>query len=321
MSTKCRRRSLTWETALELYFTHLRATRFSPRTISEARFKLAHVRRHFDPLRPDQVHLPDLRAFQASLFSGQAAASGKPMSARAVANVSSCLRRFFAFLAQDGHLDRDPAASLELPRCPRRSVGDVLGVPEVTRLLATAAARATSAAGVRDHALVELLYATGLRRFEALGLDLGDLEHDTRELVVRVAKGGKSRRVPLTRSAFEVVAEYHQHARPGLVTKHADSARALFLSQRGRRLDAMSLARILRELARAAGLKRPLSPHVLRRSFATHLLQGGASLRAIQLLLGHESLSTTAFYLKLDTAELRKEVILKHPRERFGLGR
>jgi integrase/recombinase XerD len=316
-----RRSALTWETALDLYLTHLRATRFSATTIYDAELKLLYLQRHFAPLRPDQVHLQDLRAFQADLFSGQSSPSGKPMSARAVANVSSCLRRFFAFLAQDGQLDHDPAASLERPRCPHRSVGDVLSVPEVARLLAAAAARAASPTGARDHALIELLYATGLRRNEALGLDLSDLERDTREVVVRHGKGDKSRRVPLTRSAFEVVADYLQYARPGLAKAHADSSRALFLSFSGRRLDAMSLARVLRELAQAAGLERRLSPHVLRRSFATHLLQGGASLRAIQLLLGHGALSTTAFYLKLDTAELRKEVILKHPRERFGLGR
>lgn len=320
MSRKHRRSPLEWEAALELYLTHLRAGRFSPRTLHDARLKLEHVRRRLEPLRPDQVHLADLRAFQAALFSGAATASGRPMSARAVLNVSSCLRRFFAFLCRDGHLAGDPAAGLDLPRCPRRDVGDVLSLPEVTRLLAAAAARATSAAALRDHALVELLYATGIRRAEALGLDLADVERDTRELVVRLGKGGKGRRLPLTRSAWEVLAEYLHTARQHLITAHRGSARALFLSRRGRRLDAMSLARLLRELARAAGLARRLTPHGLRRSFATHLLRGGASLRAIQLLLGHEALSTTAFYLRLDTAELRKEVITKHPRERMAPG-
>jgi len=113
------------------------------------------------------------------------------------------------------------------------------------------------------------------------------------------------------------VCEYVDAARPHLCTSHPDSARALFLSTTGRRLDAMTPGRILRALAAAAGIARRTSPHALRRSFATHLLQGGASLRAIQLLLGHEELSTTALYLKVDARELRREILTKHPRERF----
>ncbi|MCW8137691.1 MAG: tyrosine-type recombinase/integrase, partial [Planctomycetota bacterium] len=276
---------LTWEDALDRYLTHLRAARYSVRTIKDASLKLEHLRRRFEGrAAPGDVALADLRGFQAGLFSGQASASGKPMSARAVANVSSCVRKFFAFLAAENLIAEDPAARLEQPRCPRRSVGDVLSLPEVTRLLTTAADQATSPSGVRDRALVEVLYGTGLRRAEVLALDLGDVERDTREVVVRMGKGSKGRRVPLTRSTFEVLAEYLDVARPALLSAHADSASALFLSQRGRRLDAMSLARILRDLARAAGVQRRLTPHCMRRSFATHLLQGGASLRAIQLL-------------------------------------
>ncbi len=311
----------SWDEAIDRYLTHLRAARFSDRTVNEARMKLEYLRGHFEERLgpPAEVTLVELRRFQAGLFSGHTSASGKPLSARAVANVSSCLRRFFAFLAAEGLVEPDPTLRLEQPRCPRRTVGEVLSVPEVQRLLAAAADHATSAAGVRDRSLIELLYATGLRRAEALALDLGDLQRDVREIVVRRGKGGKGRRVPLGPTTYAALAEYIDVARPGLVTSHRDSANALFLSQRGRRLDAMSCARLLRRLGKAAGIEKRLTPHCLRRSFATHLLQGGASLRAIQLLLGHAELSTTAFYLRLDAQELRKEVILRHPRERIGL--
>lgn len=313
-----RRHALTWADALDRYLVHLQAARYSARTIKEATLKLVHLRRRFeDRAAPGDVALADLRGFQAGLFSGQASASGKPMSARAVANVSSCVRRFFAFLFTENLIADDPAARLEQPRCPKRAVGDVLSVPEVTRLLAAAAARATSPAGARDRALVEVLYGTGLRRAEALALDLGDVERDTREVVVRAGKGGKGRRVPVTRSAFLALVDYLDDARAALASSHPDSACAVFLSQRGRRMDTITPARILRDLAKAARIKRRVTPHCMRRSFATHLLQGGASLRAIQLLLGHTDLSTTAAYLRLDTTELRREVLLRHPRERI----
>ena len=314
-------RVATWEEALDRYLTHLQAARFSDRTVADARLKLEHLRLHFEERvgPPAEVTLVSLRRFQAGLFSGHTSASRRPLSARAVANVSSCLRRFFGFLAAERLVEPDPTLRLEQPRCPRRTVGDALSVPEVQRLLAAAGERANSAAGVRDRALVELLNATGLRRAEALALDLGDLQRDVREVVVRRGKGGKGRRIPLGPTTYAALAEWVDVARPGLVRSHPDSAQALFLSQRGRRLDTMSCARILRGLARAAALERRLTPHCLRRSFATHLLQGGASLRAIQLLLGHTELSTTAFYLRVDAQELRREVILRHPRERLGL--
>lgn len=317
VKTKSNKKKITWADALDRYLTHLRAVRSSDRTIHDASLKLCHVARHFEPLTPGQVHLADLRSFQAGLFNGETTASGKAMGAGAVANVSSCVRKFFRFLASEGLLAEDPTVRLEQPRCPPRKVGDVLSVREVTRLLVAAGEAATSPCGARDRAMVELLYATGLRRTELLSLDLGDLERDTREVVVRRGKGGKGRRVPLTRSAFLAVTDYVDVARPALCTTHADSASALFLTYRGRRFEQRSLGKTLRDLAAGANLGRRLSAHTLRRTFATHLLQGGASLRAIQVLLGHAALSTTAFYLRLDTSELRKELILRHPRERI----
>lgn len=191
----------------------------------------------------------------------------------------------------------------------------MLSVAQVTRLL-DAAARDQSIRGLRDRAAVELLYATGVRRAELLGLDLDSLDHHEREILVR-GKGEKSRRIPVTRSAYLAVRAYLDAARPSLTSGHQDSARALLLTYRGRRLDHISLCKLLRRLRAAAKLRARVSPHVMRRSFATHLLQGGASLRHIQLLLGHTKLSTTAFYLKLDTRELRRELLLKHPRERM----
>ena len=318
MSAKIRRRSITWDEALEAYDLQLRARRAAKGTLDDHRLYLGYVRAHFDRLglEPAAITVQHLRAYQAGLFAGTNAPSKKPLSARTVGNVTSKLRRFFSFLVQDEFLASDPTARLEQPRCPRNPVGDVLTEKEVERLLAAAP---DTAIGQRDRTLIEVLYATGLRRAELLALDLGDLDHDHRDLIVRRGKGGKGRRVPVTRTAWGALTEYLADARATFVTKHPDSVVAVFLSQWGRRMNHMGLTRALRGLVTAAGIKgKKVSPHTFRRSFATALLQGGASLRAIQLLLGHTDLSTTAVYLRLDTSELRREVLLKHPRERMA---
>jgi len=310
-----RPRALCWTRALEVYEQHLLARRASPRTREDHLRELRLLREHAAPKRPGSLCLADLRDYQVGLLTGEASRSGRPVSAGTVAKVTSTLRAFFAFLAAEGLVRADPALRLERPKVPRRLPGDVLSVPDVRRLLA--APDEATALGLRDRALLEVLYATGLRRAEACGLELGDLDHPGRELHVREGKGSKDRLVPLTRSAYEVVVRYLERARPELKTAHPDGARALFLTAAGRRLHPVAVFRALERSARAAGLRRKPSAHSLRRSFATHLLKGGASLRHIQLLLGHASLDTTAAYLRLDTRELRREILLRHPRERF----
>lgn len=307
----------TWDEALDLFVTYLKAKRAAAGTIEEYSLTLRHVRDHFAAQPPAAVTLADLREYQAGLLDGRTSRTGRRLSASSVAKVSCVIRRFFAFLVDDEVLPTNPAARLELPRVPPRLVGDVLSVKEITRLLA--AVDTSGPRGLRDRTMLEVLYATGVRRAELLALDVSDLDHDERDLVVRSGKGGKGRRIPLTRSAYAVVMSYLDEARGALQSAHPDSYCALFLSHRGRRLDEMSIARALREARAAAHLRKKITPHTLRRSFATHLLQGGASLRHIQVLLGHSDLSATARYLRLDARELRRELLLKHPRERIDL--
>lgn len=307
---------LTWSAALERYVDHLQARRVSPMTIRSRRYDLLGLRTHLgaearDPIR---VSLDDLRGYQLGLLTGDASRRGKPLSAGSVARLTAALRHFFQFLAAEGLLERDPAARLERPRVKPRLPGAVLTVPEVKRLLGAAEA---SPRGLRDRAVVEVLYATGVRRAELRNLDLADLDHAERTLLVRAGKGDKDRLLPLTRSAYLTLTAYLQRGRPALVTSHADSTRALLLSERGRRLSSMALADSLAKLARAAGLVKRVTPHTLRRTCATHLLQNKVSLRHIQLLLGHADLSITALYLRLDTSDLRRELLQRHPRERF----
>ena len=253
-----------------------------------------------------------LRGYQAGLLAGTASRSGRPLSGRSVYRVACSLSAFFAWLTREGELVRDPAAGLERPRYGERPPGVVLTPDEARRLLE--AADASGPAALRNRALVELLYATGLRRAEALALDLGEYDPGERLIVVRRGKGGKGRQVPLVRSAALRLDAYLAHGR---TPERGGTCSALFLTRYGKRLGSASLMRLLHRSAEQAGITKPVTPHTLRRSFATHLLQAGVDLRSIQLLLGHSKLSTTATYLCLNPEELRREILLHHPRERL----
>jgi site-specific recombinase XerD len=308
-------KALPWLAALDLFETHLRAKRAADLTVVDYLRAVRQLEEELRPLRPDQVRAADLREVQAGLLTGTAARSKRALTPGAVGRHVAAWRAFFGLLHADGHVAPDPAASLTPPRVTRRPVQHVLTVEEIARLFAAAG---TSPTGLRDRAVVELLYATGLRRAELCALDLADLDHEQRDLLVRRGKGGKARIVPVTRSAWQVVKDYLDLARGQLASDRPASACALFLTRFGTRLDNKTVLRILDGLKAKAGIEKPVTPHTLRRCFATHLLQGGANLRQIQVLLGHASLSTTAQYLRLDAEELRREVILKHPRERFA---
>jgi site-specific recombinase XerD len=308
-------KKITWLDALDRFELHLRAKGAAALTIDDYMNAVRHLSRKLDPLRLDQLHPADLREIQAGLLTGSASRSGKPLGAGAVGRHVAAWRSFFSLLMADGELESDPAAGLTPPRQQRRPVGQVLGVKDIEKLLDAAG---TTPNGLRDRAVVELLYATGLRRAELCALDLSDLDHEEREVTVRRGKGGKARVVPVTRSAYAVVKDYLDLARPELASTRPASACALFLTRFGTRIDAKTVLRILDGLKKKAEVKKPVTPHTLRRCFATHLLQGGANLRSIQLMLGHASLAVTAAYLRLDAGEIRREVLLKHPRERFA---
>lgn len=152
-----------------------------------------------------------------------------------------------------------------------------------------------------------------------MALDLGDVDHGERELTVREGKGGKGRVLPITRSAYAALVDYLERGRGAFHTSDRRPTTALLLARPGRPMGAAALKKTLLRLHRVARIEKRVTPHTLRRSFATHLLQAGASLRHIQVLLGHASLQTTASYLCLDRVELRKEVLLRHPRERLDV--
>lgn len=323
MSARRRRRPsssrevLSWESALEAYELHLRGRRASPRTLDGHLRDLRHLRqRLLTALRldPADVRVEDLRAYQLDLMSGLGSASRQPLSPGAVARVTSTIRAFFAFLTDEGRLPTSPAHRLERPQVPDAGPGDVLSMPEFVRLLRAAP---DTARGLRDRTICEVLLGTGVRRAELCALDLADVDPQERLLRVRRGKGGKGRLLPLGPACYQALQRYLEDARPELVTPHADGARALFLTSRGRRLHAVAVVRLLQALRRAARLRKRLTGHTFRRTYATGLLGNGANLRVLQLALGHASPASLGPYLRLDVSELRRQVVSRHPRERI----
>ena len=232
---------------------------------------------------------------------------------RSIARKASALRRYFAWLVRTGRLADDPAAGLSAPsgsgRLPR-----VLRADELTALLDAPPARVEGDDGPlrwRDDAVLELLYGSGLRVAELCGLDVGDVDA-ARRVVTVWGKGSKQRQVPVGEPALAAVGVWLERGRAAFVTTETPE-RALFLNQRGRRLGTRDVRRVLDRRALA-----PTSPHALRHTFATHLLDGGADLRAVQELLGHADLATTQHYTHVSKERLRTVYAATHPRARPG---
>jgi integrase/recombinase XerD len=235
---------------------------------------------------------------------------GTPYRATSVVRALSSVRSFHRFLMREGKADRDPSAGVVRPKLPR-SLPRPLSVADVHRLLASPAD--ATPAGLRDRAVLETLYGSGLRVSELVGLDVDDLEME--EGSVRVmGKGSKERDVPLGGYARSALAAYLTRARPTLAT--ARSRSALFLNQRGGRLTRQGCAKILAAQVRRAGIGKRVTPHTLRHSFATHLLEGGADVRVVQELLGHASVATTQIYTLVTKEHLREVYFTAHPRAR-----
>lgn len=238
-------------------------------------------------------------------------ASAEPLpAATSLARLQSSVRGWHRFLAREGIEADDPTGRLRPPKTPRR-LPKALTIDQVERLLA--APSAEEPLGIRDRALLELLYATGARVSEAVGLDVDDMAHG--EVLRLRGKGSKERIVPVGSYARAAVDAYLTRVRPELAAKGRASAR-LFLGARGAPLSRQSAWLVIRSAAERAQLTTEISPHTLRHSFATHLLQGGADVRVVQELLGHSSVATTQIYTYVSVDALRDIYATSHPRAR-----
>lgn len=227
---------------------------------------------------------------------------------RSQARILSGIRSFFRFLVLDGYLEQDPSELLESPQIGKH-LPDVLSIEEIDNLIG--AIDRTSREGQRNRAILETLYSCGLRVSELCNLKLSDLY--LKEKFIRVeGKGSKQRLVPISSRAIHELELYFADRNQGLIKSGYEDF--VFISRFGKNISRIMVFHIIKELAAQIGLKKAISPHTFRHSFATHLLEGGANLRAIQCMLGHESIGTTEIYTHLDRSRLRQEILEHHPR-------
>ncbi len=231
------------------------------------------------------------------------------LSTHSQARLLSGLKSFFKFLLYENLIKQDPTELIEGPKLGRK-LPDTLDVPEIERILE--AVDLSTPEGTRNRAILETLYSSGLRVSELVNLKISHLHHEIGFLRV-VGKGNKERLVPIGRSALKHIELYRQHVR-----NHMNIAQGfedhLFLNRRGRSLSRTMIFMIIKDLAASAQINKNIGPHTFRHSFATHLLEGGADLRAIQEMLGHESITTTEIYTHLDRDYLKQVITQFHPR-------
>ncbi len=244
---------------------------------------------------------PDLTGYVESLYK-------LGLSARSIARHITTLRNYCRFLMQEGQLAHDPSEFLNQPR-QWTTLPKYLNREELDRLLATPPADKLT--GLRDRAMLQLLYATGLRVSELCGLDLAAVEREMGVLRV-TGKGNKQRLVPFGQAAGQAMDEYLGGARPRLLKGRG--SRHLFVTARGGAMTRQSFWKLLRGYGLKAGISRALTPHVIRHSFATHLVEGGADLRSVQIMLGHADISTTQVYTHVAQRRLREVIEQHHPR-------
>jgi len=253
-------------------------------------------------LRLEAISRDDLVDFLAGLYR-------QKLESKSVARHLVTLRNFFRFAQVQELIPADPSINLESPKI-RRSLPGYLRLEEVERLLAQPDSK--TALGLRDRAMLEVLYSTGLRVSELTGLRVMDM--DTKVGCVRcIGKGDKERIVPVGKKALGMVDKYLRDARPKLLGKTTGSM-TLFVNRRGRQLSRVGVWKILSAYGRRAGLRTALTPHMLRHSFATHLLERGADLRSVQLMLGHADISTTQIYTHVVEERLKQIYKAHHPR-------
>lgn len=252
---------------------------------------------------PTKATVDDLRTFMGDLHD-------LGIMPRSCARILSGIKNFYRYLRLEGIMETDPTELLESPSVGSR-LPSVLSLEEIDALIAAMEGTPT---GRRNRAIVETMYGCGLRVSELCALQISHIDFRNAVMLIR-GKGSKERLVPVNEVALTRIKNYVDTDRNDVPIASVD-ADTVFLNSRGRHLSRVMIFYILRDAAARAGIRTPLSPHTLRHSFATHLLEGGANLRSIQQMLGHESIATTQIYLHIENSRLRQEILEHHPRYR-----
>lgn len=253
---------------------------------------------------------PDITRHDLELFLGTLHDVG--ISPRSQARIISGVKSFYKFLKMEGAIDVNPTQLLPAPRIGRH-LPEVLTLNEIDSMIACI--DLSKPQGQRNRAIIEVLYGCGLRVSELVELRLSQI-FEQEEYITVIGKGDKQRLVPISHEALEQINLYMEQTRGNQVAKRGCED-ILFLNRRGGRLTRVMIFYIVKELCQLASIRKAVSPHTLRHSFATHLLEGGANLRAIQQMLGHESIETTEIYVHIDRSTLRQEILTHHPRNKM----
>ena len=287
--------------AIDVFLDHLRVERALAKNTLEAYARdLGALAAHLGDVEVDAIGAGDLSSLMSTNVD-------RGFGARSSARQLSALRGFFKFLVREKEMKVDPTDAIDRPKLGRK-LPRTFSFDEISRLLAMP--DTTKDRGIRDAAMIHLMYASGLRVSELCSLGVGDLDMKT-GIVKPLGKGGKRRVVPVGEVALNHLGTYLNDVRPKVAKP---TTRPLFVSPRGGGLTRQGFWKLLGRYARAAGIMAPLSPHKLRHSFATHLLAGGADLRAVQAMLGHADLGTTEIYTRIAQDHVRRAHAKAHPR-------
>lgn len=298
---------MAWDIYLQEYENYLRLERgLSENSVMAYTHDIEKLRQFFDlkglELTPLQVSIVELQDFLEFI-------NELGLSAYSQARMTSGLKSFFKFLLFAGEIEQDPTTLLEAPKLGRK-LPDTLSVEEIDQILA--AIDHSKPEGQRNRAMLETLYSSGLRVSELISLKRANVLWEVGFLRV-IGKGSKERLVPIGKEALKYIKIYEEEVRVHLDIQQGYEG-LLFLNRRGRQLSRQMVFMIIKDLVKEAGIKKNISPHTFRHSFATHLIEGGADLRAVQEMLGHESITTTEIYTHLDRDYLRQVIQEFHPR-------
>ena len=286
-------------------------TGYTERTVNTRRVTIGSFIRWCDDRglnQPQEITRPILERYRRHLYYHRKT-NGEPLSLRTQHSRLTPLKAFFKWLTKENHILYNPASEMELPRQHRSLPQQLLSIDEIETILNQALIHGDL--GIRDRAIMETLYSSGIRRMEAINLKLYDLDLNNGSLMVRQGKGKKDRMVPLGERACAWLSKYIEAVRPTLTMEPDDGT--LFLTEQGQPMIKNRLSDAVKKHIAAAGIDKPGACHIFRHSMATHMLENGADIRFIQMILGHSTLSTTEIYTQVSIRKLKEVHALTHP--------